>query len=91
MWRIVWSDEALDQLEEITRYVRDFSPAAAARLEIGIVAAADSLEFMPDRGVPIDRDRRELAAVRPYIIRYVVLKDEVRILTVRHAARRPQV
>jgi plasmid stabilization system protein ParE len=90
MWRVVWSDEALDQLDEITRYVRGFSPMAAARLEMRIVAVADSLELMPRRGAAIGNERREIAAVRPYIIRYVVLPDEVRILTIRHSARRRQ-
>lgn len=90
MWRIDWSDEALDNLEEITGYVRDFSPAAAARIEFTIVAAADSLETMPNRGRASGPNCRELTVVPPYLIRSVVVSDVVRILSVRHAARRPE-
>ena len=88
MWRIDWSDEALDDLEAITGYVRDFSPAAAARIELAIVEAADSLETMPNRGRSSGPSCRELTVVPPYLIRYVVVGDAVRILSVRHAARR---
>jgi addiction module RelE/StbE family toxin len=88
MWRIDWSDEALDDLEEITSHVRNFSPAAAARLELAIVVAADSLEILPNRGRATGPNSRELTIVRPYLIRYVVVGDAVRILSVRHAARR---
>ncbi|MFT4912392.1 MAG: toxin ParE1/3/4 [Brevundimonas sp.] len=88
MWGIDWSDEALDDLEEITSYVRDFSPAAAARLELAIVEAADSLETLPNRGRATGPNSRELTVVQPYLIRYVVVGAEVRILSVRHAARR---
>lgn len=90
MGGIVWTDEALDNLEDITRYVRDFSPSAAARVESDIVGAVDSLLLMPERGRPIGRHRRELTITRPYVIRYVVVGDEVRILWIRHAARRPE-
>ena len=90
MGRVVWADQALDNVEEITAYVRDFSPNAAARLELGIVEAAESLSTMPERGRPARRGRRELTVIPPYIIQYVVVDDEVRVLSVRHAARRPE-
>jgi addiction module RelE/StbE family toxin len=86
--RVVWSDQALDQLETITSYVRADSPVAAARLEARIVGKADSLVVMPDRGRPIGRGRREIAVSRTYLLRYVVVGEEVRILMVRHTARR---
>jgi addiction module RelE/StbE family toxin len=88
MGRVVWSDQALDNVEEITAYVRDFSPVAAARLELSIVETAERLSIMPDRGRSAERGRRELTIVPPYIIQYVVISDEVRILSVRHSARR---
>jgi len=88
MGRIVWSDQALDNVEEITAYVRDFSPDAAARLELSIVETAERLALMPDRGRPVGHGRRELTIIPPYIIQYVVVGDEVRILSVRHSARR---
>ena len=47
-----------------------------------------SLIDFPDRGRPVGNGRRELTIVRPYLIRYVVVGGAVRILSVRHAARR---
>ena len=89
MRRVIWSDQALEQLEAITTYVRTESPAAAARLEARIVEKADSLVMMPDRGRPISRGRRLIAVTRTYLLSYVVVGEEVRILSVRHSARRP--
>ncbi|MCS6622646.1 type II toxin-antitoxin system RelE/ParE family toxin [Roseibacterium beibuensis] len=90
MRRVIWSDQALEQLEAITTYVRTDSPAAAARLETRIVGKADSLVMMPERGRPISRRRRVIAVTRNYLLCYVVLGEEVRILSVRHTARRPE-
>ena len=89
MGRVVWSDEAMENVAEITSYVRDFSPVAAARLEMQFVAVAESLATYPERGRPIGRGRRELLVVWPYVIRYVLVSDEARILSIRHGARRP--
>ena len=88
MGRVVWSDEAMENVAEITGYVRDFR-AAAARLEFQFVSVAESLEIFSERGRPIGRGRREVVVVRPYVIRYVVVGEEVRILSIRHGARRP--
>ncbi|MDI6624500.1 MAG: type II toxin-antitoxin system RelE/ParE family toxin [Brevundimonas sp.] len=90
MRRVVWSDQALEQLEAITTYVRTDSPVAAARLEARIVEKADSLGMMPDRGRPISRARRVIAVTPTYLLCYGVAGEEVRILSVRHSARRPE-
>ena len=89
MGRVVWSDEAMENVAEITGYVRDFSPAAASRLDIQFADVAESLATFPERGRPIGRGRREVLVARPYLIRYVVVGEEVRIISVRHGARRP--
>ena len=90
MRRVVWSDQALEQLEAITTYVRTDSPVAAARLEARIVGKADSLVLMPERGQLISRGRRVIAVTRTYLLCYVVVGEEVRILSVLHTARRPE-
>ncbi len=90
MRRVIWSDPAIEQLEAITNYVRADSPAAAARLEARIVRKADSLVMMPDRGRPISRGRRLIAVTPTYLLCYVVAGEEVRILSVRHTARRQE-
>lgn len=89
MRRVVWSDEATDNAEAIFTYVSNFSVAAARRLNQRLVAAAASLTEMPDRGRPWRGAVRDLIVIRPYIIRYVVTEDEVRILKIRHGAQRP--
>ena len=89
MGRVVWSDEALENAAEITGYVRGFSPTAAAHLEAELVNVAESLATFAERGRPIGRGRREVVVVRPYVIRYVIVGEEVRILFIRHGARRP--
>ena len=89
MRRVVWSEEAKDDLVEIRKYVEAFSVAAGRRLAIKLVALAESLDDSPERGRVVRAGVRELTTIRPYVVRYVILADEVRILTVRHSARRP--
>ena len=89
MQRVVWTDRAVDDLGEITTYVRGFNPAAAARLERQFVEVAESLVLMPERGRPVGHGRREIVVRPPYLMRYVVVEGEIRILFVRHAAGRP--
>lgn len=90
MRRIVWSNEAREHLIAIEVYVAQFSISAARRLALGMVDLTDSLSTMPDRGRLIRPGVRELTSIRPYVIRYSVLPDEVRIIFVRHSARRPK-
>jgi len=90
MWRIVWSDEAREYLAAAKDYIAEFSEGAARRFAIRVVDLTDSLETMPDRGRPVRPGVRELTSIRPYVIRYVVLEAEVRIMTIRHAAMKPE-
>jgi plasmid stabilization system protein ParE len=55
-----------------------------------LVAAGDSLAHFPARGrlVP-GTTTRELVTAYPYVIRYRIVGDVVRILRVRHTSRRP--
>jgi len=85
-----WSKRALQQLQAIRAHIAEDNPFAARRIFLKIVAATDSLAFLPNRGRLIGRGRRELTHVRPYLIRYRVQADIVKILQVRHAARRPE-
>jgi plasmid stabilization system protein ParE len=56
----------------------------------GLLAADDSPEHFPYRGWAVSgTTMRELVTSYPYIIRYRVVRDQVRILRVRHTARRP--
>ena len=88
MRRVIWADEARANLLAIRNYIAQFSPSAAQRFALKLVAAAEDLSENPDRGRSVGNGRRELALIRPYLIRYRVEADAVFILRIRHAARR---
>lgn len=90
MARVVWLEEAVDQLDRIVSYVRAFDPRSADRLSNRLVAAAMALTDFPNRGRPAAGGKRELPAVPPYIIRYRVENENVLILGIRHGAQRPE-
>jgi toxin ParE1/3/4 len=85
--RIVWTDDAVANLEAIVTYVSAFNPVAANALGARLIAVADSLASFPDRGRDVGYGRRERTTVWPYILRYRVVDDCVVILRVRHGAR----
>jgi toxin ParE1/3/4 len=87
LYRIVWTDEAVSQLEAIVAYVGAVNPAAAERLGRRLVALADSLEIYPNRGREVGQGRQDISVVWPYIMRYRVEGDTVLILRIRHGAR----
>ena len=88
MARIVWTREALTNLELIRSYIHQFDPQAARRMARRLIEASDSLQIYPDRGRPADGGRRELVTIPPYIIRYLVDGDRVFIVGIRHSAQR---
>ena len=86
--RVVWSPAALRQVTRASDYLTDFNSRAAVALLEGLIAAGDSLaEFLrpPVRGTGM----RELVTAYPYIIRYRIVQDMVRILRVRYTSCRP--
>jgi toxin ParE1/3/4 len=62
---ILWTDEAVGNLEAIVTYVSAFNPAAASRLAERFIAVADSLAEFPERGREAGAGRREMTIVRP--------------------------
>ncbi|WP_168044862.1 type II toxin-antitoxin system RelE/ParE family toxin [Brevundimonas alba] len=90
MRRLIWSTDAIDDLRAIRSYIAETNPLAASRVAARLVDTANALGAFPDRGRPVRSGLRELTSAPPYIIRYVVLPDEVRIAFIRHAARRPE-
>lgn len=88
MARVVWSPAALDQLELIRSYLEQFNPDAALKLSKRLVAAGQSLCDFPNRGRPASDGMRELPTVAPYVIRYVVRGDTVRILRIKLGSQR---
>lgn len=86
MLRLIWSAEALDDLEEVIRYIAKRNPAAADRIQAMIEDAAEGLPlhpFMYRAGrVPGTRE----AVVHPnYLIVYRVGADAIDVVAVLHA------
>jgi len=86
---VVWTDTAISDLDDIAAYIAQDSPKAAERMAEKIVMAALRLETAPERGRSISNGRRELTTIPPYLIRYRLTGDIMRILEIRHGARRP--
>jgi toxin ParE1/3/4 len=87
MARIVWTREALGNLDLIRAYIHQFDPGAARNLAGRLIEASASLRDFPERGRSVTGGKRELVSVRPYVIRYRVEGDSVYILRIRHAAQ----
>jgi len=84
---VVWTDEAVGNLEAISTYISAFNRVAAVRLAERLIALADSLALYSDRGRDAGDGRREMTVVWPYILRYRVEADRVVILRIRHGAQ----
>jgi toxin ParE1/3/4 len=87
--RIVWSEPASRDLEEIGEYIAKDNPAAARRVVRAVEAAVRRLARFPHSGRPGHRENiRELVIARtPYIVPYRVHRDRIEILAVFHGAR----
>ena len=89
MHRVIWQRAALRDLAAIRAYLDRFNPDAASDLFNRLLTAGNSLAEHPERGRPVRGARRELVAVWPYGIGYIVGADTVRIVRIRHGSRRP--
>lgn len=89
MARVIWLEEAVEQLDGIIAYIEQFDPDAARRMAERLISLGESLAAFPHRGRSKAHGVHELATAAPYILRYRVFDDRVMILGVRHSARRP--
>lgn len=85
---VVWRGPALADLRRIVKHVESENPLAARRVARDLVLAGDSLAIFPNRGrSSLTSSTRELATIRPYVIVYRIVGDNVRILRIWHAAQ----
>jgi len=85
------SPQALRQLDQARAYIHaQGAPLAAQRMATRFVAAIETLEQHPHRGRRVSHDIHELVIVQPYVIRYRIQADAVKVMRIRHAARRPR-
>lgn len=92
--RVIWSPDALEDIERIFDYVSLFNPPAARHLAERLFTAAAELEHFPYRGRRAEPPGcRELTVIRPYVLVYEIRRDEVQVLRLWHGAQhrpRPQ-
>ena len=89
--RIVWSDEALDDLQSLRAFIGQDSPKAARDMALRIASAVERLlEPHPDIGRPgrVAGTRELVIAQTPYIVPYRVDAGAILVLRGYHAARR---
>lgn len=88
--RLVWLEDAVDDIGDVVDYVRADNPDAAARLAGRIRMAVAGLADMPGIGrtgrVPATREL--VIAGTAYVVVYRDAGDRVEIIAVRHGARR---
>jgi plasmid stabilization system protein ParE len=86
---VTWSTRALNDLDQIADYIEMFDPDAAKRMRDRLEMLGNSLASFPNRGRPAARGTRDMVTVRPYILRYRIVRESVLILGIRHSARQP--
>lgn len=89
MGRLIWNPSALEDLQRIAEYTREFTPEKEQQLIGGLVAKADQLRTFPHIGQKQSelsggaREVRTLLAVKRYRLVYLVApNDDVTILQV---------
>jgi addiction module RelE/StbE family toxin len=89
--KVVFTKPALAELDAIAAYLSERNPAAAASVVAHIERIATQLSRFPLMGHPKYKPGVRMIPLRryPYLIFYAVETDEVRVLSIRHAARRP--
>ncbi len=89
MAQVVYSARSLDHIEREFQFLRDQNPEAASHAAAAIRSAVDNLAAHPLVGRRIEGEMRELIisyGQTGYIAlyRFVIARDEVRILAIRH-------
>ena len=89
--KVRYTPRAFSDLEIIRTYIAQFNPAAAGNVVTLIEKIVARLADFPESGQRSDElDARVVfSTLYPYRIYYRIVSDEVLILHIRHAARRP--
>ena len=87
--QVVYSARAVDQIERAIEQLRASNPDAAVAAAVAIRSAVENLMAHPHVGRRVEEDLRELVisfGATGYIAlyRFVVQRDEVRVLALRH-------
>lgn len=90
--KIRWTPEAATDLEQIRDYLLQHRPELARRTMLALYGRIRLLKSFPHVGRSGSKaNTRELVLTRlPYIVVYRVKEEFVEVLSIRHAARRPE-
>ena len=90
--RILWLEQAVEDLAAARKYIAENNPTAATEMAERIRQGALMLGDYPAAGRPgrVPNTRELVMAGTPYILPYRVRADAVEILRVLHGARRWQ-
>jgi len=88
-WRIRWTTDAANDLEQIFRHIIRDNPAAASNIIRAITDGIDKLKVFPNlgRSGQVEGTREMVFPSLPYIAVYRVKENAVEILRVYHAAQ----
>ena len=89
MAKVVYSARALDHIERAFQFLRDKNPNATLSAVTAIQSAVENLAAHPLVGRRVEGELRELIISYGHsgyvaLYRFVMLRDEVRILAIRH-------
>jgi toxin ParE1/3/4 len=86
---IIWSPQALGDVEAIFDYLLEENPAVAWATHERLMGHIERLVSHPGLGRPgrVPGTRELIVSGTPYLVPYRVVGDEVRILRVYHGAR----
>jgi toxin ParE1/3/4 len=90
-YKVIFAPQALEELEQIIRFIAQDDPAAAERFGNCLVDRAELLADFPELGTPY-RKRPDVRRIlcKPYFIYYRVRRDKqvIEIMGYWHSARR---
>ena len=88
MIRVIWAEEALEDVYRHASYISQFHPRAAAAMTRQIFEAGRNLASFPHRGRQGRvAGTREMVAVHPYVVVYTIERSLITILRVWHGAQ----
>ena len=88
--RLVWSAQALEDLQQVREYIAADSQGAAARTARRLRDAAKLLVSHPEigRAGRVSSTRELVVSGTPYLLPYRMHRGQIEILAILHSARR---
>lgn len=86
--QIVWSEQALADLEEIEHYIEQDKPQAAGRVANHLLSSVEHLAEFPHLGRQGRRPETRELIIPPYLITYRLRPERLESLSIWHGRRR---